>query len=43
VKERFRGLQKNTSHLLTLRAPSNLWMARKPLMAMTGAVRLKVA
>ena len=43
VKVRFRGLQKNTAHLLTLFALSNLWMARRPLMAMLGAVRPKVA
>ena len=43
VKVRFRGLQKNTSHLLTLFALSNLWMARRPLMAMRGAVRPKMA
>lgn len=39
VKVRFRGLRKNTAHLLTLFALSNLWMARRPLMAMTGAIR----
>ncbi|MGJ7531406.1 IS5 family transposase [Variovorax sp. GB1P17] len=43
LKVRFRGLQKNTGHLLTLFALSNLWMARKQLMAMTGAVRPKAA
>jgi IS5 family transposase len=36
-------LDKNTAHLLTLFALSNLWMARKTLMAMQGAVRPKVA
>lgn len=40
MKVRFRGLQKNTAHLLTLFALSNLWMARRQLM---GAVRPKVA
>ncbi|MBX3653375.1 MAG: IS5 family transposase [Ramlibacter sp.] len=40
VKVRFRGLQKNTAHLLTLFALSNLWMARRQLM---GAVRPKTA
>ena len=40
VKVRFRGLQKNTAHLLTLFALSNLWMARRQLM---GVVRLKLA
>ena len=43
VKVRFRGLQKNTGHLLTLFALSNLWMARRPLMEMQAAVRLKTA
>jgi IS5 family transposase len=43
AKVRFRGLQKNTAHLLTLFALSNLWMARKPLMALQGAVRLQGA
>jgi IS5 family transposase len=40
MKVRFRGLQKNTAHLLTLFALSNLWMARRQLM---GAIRPKVA
>lgn len=39
VKVRFRGLRKNTAHLLTLFALSNLWMARRSLLAMTGGVR----
>jgi IS5 family transposase len=43
VKVRFRGLQKNTAHLLILFALSNLWMARKQLMASVGAVRPKAA
>ena len=43
VKVRFRGLQKNTAHLLTLFALSNLWMARRQLVAMMGAVRPKAA
>ena len=43
VKVRFRGLQKNTAQLLTLFALSNLWMARRQLMAMQGAVRPKTA
>ena len=43
MKVRFRGLQKNTAHLLTLFALSNLWMARRSLMAMAGAVRPKTA
>jgi IS5 family transposase len=43
VKVRFRGLAKNTAHVVTLFALSNLWMVRKQLMAMTGAVRPKTA
>jgi IS5 family transposase len=43
VKVRFRGLAKNTAHVVTLFALSNLWMVRKQLMAMTGVVRLKAA
>lgn len=39
VKVRFRGLAKNTAHVVTLFALSNLWMVRKQLMAMTGVVR----
>jgi transposase, IS5 family len=38
MKVRFRGLPKNTAHVVTLFALSNLWMARRPLMAM-AAVR----
>jgi IS5 family transposase len=36
LKVRFRGLAKNTAHVMTLFALSNLWMARRQLMAMTG-------
>ena len=43
VKVRFRGLAKNTAHVVTLFALSNLWMVRKQLMAMTGVVRPKTA
>ena len=43
VKVRFRGLQKNTAHLLTLFALSNLWMARRHLIAPLGAVRPRSA
>jgi IS5 family transposase len=43
VKVRFRGLQKNTAHLLTLFALSNLWMARRHLIAPLGAVRPRAA
>jgi len=39
LKVRFRGLAKNTSHLVTLFALSNLWMARKRLLAIAGNVR----
>jgi IS5 family transposase len=43
VKVRFRGLAKNTAHVVTLFALSNLWMARKQLMTTAGAVRPKTA
>jgi len=43
VKVRFRGLAKNTAHVVTLFALSNLWMARRQLMAMGGAVRPRSA
>lgn len=43
VKVRYRGLAKNTAHVVTLFALSNLWMARKHLMASMGAVRPKTA
>ena len=43
VKVRFKGLAKNTAHVVTLFALSNLWMMRKQLMAMTGVVRPKTA
>ena len=43
VKVRFRGLAKNTAQVVTLFALSNLWMARKQLMASVGAVRPKTA
>ncbi len=36
VKVRFRGLAKNTAHVITLFALSNLWMSRRRLLAMTG-------
>lgn len=39
VKVRYRGLAKNTAQLETLFALSNLWMARKKLMALDGKVR----
>lgn len=40
VKTRFRGLAKNTAQLVTLFALSNLWMARRYLLANAGEVRL---
>jgi len=40
VKVRFRGLAKNTAQLMTLFALSNLWMARRHLIATAGEVRL---
>lgn len=43
VKVRFRGLAKNTAHIVTLFALSNLWMARRQLIAMMGVVRAKTA
>jgi len=36
TKVRFRGLAKNTAQLVTLFGLSNLWMARKRLLAMAG-------
>lgn len=38
VKVRFKGLAKNIDHLLTLFALSNLWIARRRLLALTGEV-----
>jgi IS5 family transposase len=38
MKVRFRGLAKNTAHVIMLFALSNLWMARKRLLAMTGSL-----
>ena len=43
MKVRFRGLAKNTAHVVTLFALSNLWMARKRLIAIMGEVRAKAA
>jgi len=40
VKVRFRGLAKNTAQLVTLFALSNLWMARRHLLANAGEVCL---
>jgi IS5 family transposase len=39
TKVRYRGLAKNTAQLKTLFALSNVWMARKKLMALDGQVR----
>ncbi|UJP08653.1 MAG: IS5/IS1182 family transposase, partial [Nitrosomonas sp.] len=39
TKVRFRGLAKNTAQLITLFALSNLWMARRFLLANTAEVR----
>ena len=36
MKVRFRGLAKNTAHVITLFALSNLWMARRRLLATMG-------
>jgi IS5 family transposase len=43
MKVRFRGLAKNTAHVVTLFALSNLWMARRKLLAMTGELRPQFA
>lgn len=43
VKVRFKGLAKNTAHVITLFALSNLWMARHRLIKMMGVVRPKAA
>ena len=43
AKVRFKGLAKNTAHVITLFALSNLWMARKKLIAMLGQMRLQTA
>ena len=43
MKVRFRGLAKNTAHVITLFALSNLWMARKRLLAMRGKMRPQYA
>jgi IS5 family transposase len=43
MKVRFRGLAKNTAHVITLFALSNLWMVRKRLLAMTGKMRPQYA
>lgn len=40
LKARYKGLAKNTAQIVTLFALSNLWMARKRLLAMAGEVCL---
>jgi transposase, IS5 family len=39
TKVRFKGLAKNTAHVITLFALSNLWMVRKQLIGLMGQVR----
>jgi IS5 family transposase len=39
-KVRFKGLAKNTAQVMTLFALSNLWMARRTLLASSGEIRL---
>ena len=36
IKVRYKGLAKNTAHLMTLFALSNLWMARRQLKGVRG-------
>lgn len=43
AKVRFRGLAKNTAHVITLFALSNLWMVRRKLLALTGSFRPQFA
>jgi transposase, IS5 family len=43
VKVKYRGLMKNTAHIITLFALSNLWKTGKKLMALMGQVRSKTA
>jgi len=43
LKVRFKGLAKNTVQIITLFALSNLWMARKRLLAITGELRPQIA
>lgn len=40
TKVRLRGLVKNTAQMVTLFALSNLWMARRHLLANAGEVRV---
>ncbi|MET3465048.1 IS5 family transposase [Variovorax sp. 1133] len=43
AKVRLKGLAKNTAHVITLFVLSNLWMARRKLIAMMGQVRPQAA
>lgn len=43
AKVRFKGLAKNTAHVITLFALSNLWMVRRKLIAMMGQLRPQAA
>jgi transposase, IS5 family len=43
MKVRFRGLAKNTAHVITLFALSNLWMARRKLLAIAAELRPQIA
>jgi len=43
AKVRFGGLARNTAHVVTLFALSNLWMARTQLIAMMAVVRPNTA
>jgi IS5 family transposase len=40
IKVRYRGIAKNAAQIVTLLALSNLWQARRRLLAQTGGVRL---
>jgi IS5 family transposase len=42
-KVRFKGLAKNTAHVLTLFALANLWLVRKKLLLMAGELRPQFA
>ncbi|MDP9994521.1 IS5 family transposase [Variovorax boronicumulans] len=43
AKVKFKGLARNTAHVITLFALSNLWMVRRKLIAMMGLVRQQAA
>ncbi|MDQ0082448.1 IS5 family transposase [Variovorax boronicumulans] len=42
AKVKFKGLAKNTAHVIAPFALSNLWMARKKLVVMVGQVRPQI-